>query len=73
MADKVENDLYKLKGIGPKRTAMLESIGVDSIKELRHRVPANLLEMITTRHGSPPGMGLRAVTNWINQAKAWKD
>ena len=42
----VENDLAKLKGIGPKHAAMLKEIGVDSIKELRHRNPARLTEMI---------------------------
>lgn len=35
-----ENDLYKLNGIGPKHTEMLESIGVDSIKELSTATPA---------------------------------
>jgi len=47
-----ENDLYKLKGIGPKHTEMLESIGVDSIKELSHRNPASLTKMIADRHGT---------------------
>jgi hypothetical protein len=73
LATNVENDVYKLKGIGPKHTEMLESNGVDSIKELRHRNPEHLLEMIKTRHGSVPGMGLDEVTDWIEQAKAWKE
>jgi hypothetical protein len=30
---------------------MLKSIGVDSIKELRHRNPAHLKQMIEERHG----------------------
>jgi uncharacterized protein DUF4332 len=52
----MENDLYKLNGIGPKHTEMLESIGVDSIKELSHRNAASLKEMIrvTTRPGHRP-------------------
>ncbi len=69
----VENDVYKLKGIGPKYTEMLESIGVDSIKELRHRNPENLLTMIEERHGKVIGMSLKEVTDWIEQAKAWKE
>lgn len=69
----VENDVHKIKGIGPKHTEMLESIGVDSIKELRHRNPASLLEMIETRHGKVIGMSLKEVTDWIDQAKAWTD
>jgi len=36
----VENDLAELKGIGPRHAAMLKEIGVDSIKELRHRKAA---------------------------------
>ena len=44
----MENDLFKLNGIGPKHTEMLESIGVDSIKELSHRNAASLKEMIET-------------------------
>ena len=66
----MENDLYKLKGIGPKYTEMLENIGVDSIKELSHRVPENLKEMIETRHGPVVGLSVAEVTDWINQAKA---
>ena len=73
MTSRVENDVYKLKGIGPKYTEMLEAIGVDSIKELRHRDPAHLLEMIETRHGPVIGMSLREVTDWIEQAKAWME
>lgn len=69
----VENDVYKLKGIGPKHTEMLESIGVDSIKELRHRNPESLLTMIEERHGKVIGMSLKEVTDWIEQAKAWKE
>ena len=29
--------------------------------------------MIKTRHGTVPGMGLKEVTDWIEQAKAWKE
>src|ERR1700710_1554567 len=52
----VENDLAELKGIGPKYAAMLKEIGVDSIKELRHRNPAKLKEMIESRHGAVIGL-----------------
>jgi predicted RecB family nuclease len=38
----MENDVYKLKGIGPKHTEMLERIGVDSIKELGYQAESNL-------------------------------
>jgi predicted flap endonuclease-1-like 5' DNA nuclease len=65
-----ENDLYELKGIGPKHTEMLESIGVDSIKELSHRNPASLTKMIAERHGTVIGLSEAQVSDWIDQAKA---
>ena len=65
-----ENDLYKLKGIGPKHTQMLESIGVDSIKELSHRNPASLTKMIAERHGSVVGLSETQVSGWITEAKS---
>ena len=73
MTTQVENDVYKLKGIGPRYTEMLESIGVDSIKELRHRVPEHLYEMILERHGKVVALSVKEVADWIEQAKAWKE
>ncbi|MGH2705015.1 MAG: DUF4332 domain-containing protein [Actinomycetota bacterium] len=67
----MENDLYK--GIGPKHTEMLEKIGVDSIKELRHRNAASLVDMIQTRHGNVVGLSQAQVQDWIDQAKAWSE
>ncbi len=67
----MENDLYK--GIGPKHTEMLEKIGVDSIKELRHRNAASLVDMIQTRHGNVVGLSPPQVQDWIDQAKAWSE
>jgi predicted flap endonuclease-1-like 5' DNA nuclease len=66
----MENDLYKLNGIGPRHTEMLESIGVDSIKELSHRNAESLKEMIETRHGAVVGLSVAQVQDWIDQAKA---
>ena len=65
----VENDLAELKGIGPKHAAMLKEIGVDSIKELRHRNAAKLKEMIETRHGKVVGLSEKTCQTWIDQAK----
>ena len=67
----VENDLDKLKGIGPKYKAILEEVGVDSIKELRHRNPAHLKEMIEKRHGSVIGLSEEECSTWIEEAKAF--
>lgn len=73
MADgHVENDLAHIKGIGPKHSAMLKSIGVDSIKELKHRNPAKLKEMIETRHGKVVGLSEKTCATWIEEAKAHK-
>lgn len=65
----VENDLSELKGIGPKHAEMLKSIGVDSIKELKHRNAAKLKEMIETRHGKVIGMSEKTCQTWIEEAK----
>lgn len=71
MAGHVENDLANLKGIGPKYAEMLKSIGVDSIKELRHRNPAHLKEMIESRHGHVVGLSEQEAQTWIDEAKAY--
>jgi predicted flap endonuclease-1-like 5' DNA nuclease len=65
-----ENDLHELNGIGPKHTEMLESIGVDSIKELSHRNPASLTKMIAERHGQVIGLSEKVVAGWIEEAKS---
>lgn len=66
----VDNDLDELKGIGPKHSQMLKDIGVDSIKELRHRNAAKLKEMIETRHGKVVGLSEKTCQTWIDEAKA---
>jgi predicted flap endonuclease-1-like 5' DNA nuclease len=66
----VANDLANLKGIGPKYAGMLKSIGVDSIKELRHRNPAHLKTMIEERHGRVVGLSENECRTWIEEAKA---
>ncbi len=35
-------DLFRVDGIGPQFAELLEAAGVDTVKELGHRVPANL-------------------------------
>ena len=65
-----DNDVYQLKGIGPKHTEMLESIGVDSIKELAQRNPASLTKMIAERHGAVVGLSETQVAGWIAEAKS---
>ena len=35
-------DLMRINGVGPQFSELLEATGVDTVKELRNRVPANL-------------------------------
>jgi len=35
-------DLFRIKGVGPQFAELLEASGVDTVKEFRHRVAANL-------------------------------
>lgn len=69
----MENDLWKLDGIGPKHTEMLEKIGVDSIKELSKRRADSLVKMIEERHGKVVGLSEKTAQDWIDQAKGWKE
>jgi hypothetical protein len=66
-------DLEKLAGIGPRYRAILEEIGVASIKELRHRNPAHLKEMIEKRHGAVVGLSEHQMETWIEAAKAFEE
>lgn len=66
-------DLYRIKGIGSEFSELLEAAGVDTVKELKHRVPANLTRKIVeineqkklTRRVPTESV----VTDWIEQAK----
>ncbi|MBQ7422203.1 MAG: DUF4332 domain-containing protein [Prevotella sp.] len=35
-------DLMRIDGVGPQFSELLEAAGVDTVKELQHRVPVNL-------------------------------
>ena len=66
-------DLARIKGIGDAYANLLEEAGVDSIKELQHRVPANLHERMTTLNNEkklvPRVPTLEAITKWVEEAK----
>jgi predicted flap endonuclease-1-like 5' DNA nuclease len=68
-----QGDLDKLKGIGPRYREILEEVGVASIKELRHRNPAHLKEMIEKRHGAVVGLSEDQMETWIEEAKAFEE
>jgi predicted flap endonuclease-1-like 5' DNA nuclease len=69
------SDLFRVKGIGPEYSELLEKAGVDTVKELRHRVPEHLhakLEEANTSTGKPLVRalpGLKAVQSWVEAAK----
>ncbi len=66
-------DLYRIKGVGSEFSELLEAAGVDTVKELKHRVPANLVAKMTevneekklTRALPSESM----VSDWVEHAK----
>ena len=67
-------DLFRIRGIGPQYAELLEAAGVDTVKELAHRVPKNLVQkMAAINEEKNLTNGLiseKSVTKWIEQAKA---
>jgi predicted flap endonuclease-1-like 5' DNA nuclease len=69
------SDLFRVKGIGPEYSELLEKAGVDTVKELRHRVPEHLhtkLEEANTSTGRQLVRALpslKAVQSWVEAAK----
>ena len=67
-------DLMRLKGVGGDFSNLLEEAGVNSCKELRHRLPENLhktlVEIHTTKKIGHHAPTLAQVTEWITEAKA---
>lgn len=67
-------DLYRIKGVGQEYSDLLEEAGVDTVKELRHRVPENLLAAMAEVNEKKNLVrrlpSLKMVANWIEQAKA---
>lgn len=39
-------DLFRINGVGPQFAELLEAAGVDTVKELKHRVAANLVKKL---------------------------
>ena len=67
-------DLFRVSGIGPQYAELLELAGVDTIKELGHRIPSNLAirmrEVNERRRLARGAISDRAVARWIEEAKA---
>ena len=66
-------DLMRINGIGPEFSELLEAAGVDTVKELKHRVPANLqaklVEVNEEKHLVRRVPSEKEVEKMIEQAK----
>jgi predicted flap endonuclease-1-like 5' DNA nuclease len=66
-------DLMRVKGVGEEFSELLEAAGVDTVKELKGRVPANLhaklAEANATRKMVRRAPTLKEVEKWVAFAK----
>ncbi len=66
-------DLFRVKGVGEEYSGLLESAGVDTVKELRRRNPANLLstmvEINTAKRLVRRLPTESMVARWVDHAK----
>lgn len=67
-------DLMRLKGVGGDFSNLLEEAGVNSCKELQHRLPEKLQKTLADIHTSKKighhAPTLAQVTEWIGEAKS---
>jgi predicted flap endonuclease-1-like 5' DNA nuclease len=66
-------DLMRIKGIGEEYSDLLEEVGVDTVKELRNRVPDNLYDALVVENQDKALVrrlpSRHQVNLWIAQAK----
>ena len=66
-------DLYRIKGVGSEFSELLEASGVDTVKELKHRIAANLVKKMTEVNAAKKLTRVvpteAVVADWIDQAK----
>ncbi len=66
-------DLMRIKGVAEEYSELLEKAGVDTVKELKMRVPANLHKAMAEANGTHKLVrqlpGLKQVESWVSQAK----
>jgi len=67
-------DLMRISGIGAEFSELLEAAGVDTVKELRNRKPANLAakmaEVNAAKKLTRAVPSEKTVTGWVEQAKS---
>jgi len=70
------SDLFRIKGIAGQYAELLEAAGVDTVKELRHRNPANLVEKMRELNKEKNLVravpSLKSVESWVEQATKLK-
>lgn len=66
-------DLMRVRGVGEEYSELLEAAGVDTVKELKHRNPANLAKALASANGKRQLVRLlpseKRVVRWIDHAK----
>jgi predicted flap endonuclease-1-like 5' DNA nuclease len=66
-------DLMRISGVGEEYSELLEAAGVDTVKELQHRVPENLAakmaEVNETKKLVRMVPATSMVARWVEQAK----
>lgn len=66
-------DLCRINGVGPQYAEQLEAAGVDTVKELAHRVPKNLAEKMAevnaAKNLTNGAVSEKEVAKWVEEAK----
>lgn len=66
-------DMMRVRGIGPQYAELLEASGVDTVKELAHRVPANLaakMKEVNEKKNLTNGqISEKSIAKWVAEAK----
>jgi predicted flap endonuclease-1-like 5' DNA nuclease len=66
-------DLFRIHGVASQMAELLEAAGVDTVKELANRVPANLAAKMATINETKKLVrqvpGESVVARWVEQAK----
>jgi predicted flap endonuclease-1-like 5' DNA nuclease len=67
-------DRMRIKGMGKGYSCLLQAVGVDTVKELRYRNPANLAKAMSEANKKSRLVRFlpseKLITRWVEQAKA---
>ena len=66
-------DLFRIKGVASEYADLLEASGVDTVRELAHRIPDHLFKKMQEANAAKKLVRqlptLAKVTDWVEQAK----